>query len=168
MESGIDFTELNDFLEDGKITATKFNNLIYDILVDMGEIIVAKAKDRTPVDTGALKASWGLRTEKIRGFWTTLRSRKTGKMVSKKLYIRTGHVTRKGYEHGYVHRETMGVVISNPQDYATQIENGFVKDNGDWYEGRHMLKNSLDEIKPQLPGYYEIYFANFKKENGLE
>ena len=164
MESGIDFSELDAFIAKAEITKTQYNDFIYRFLVDMGELIIGKAKEKTPVDTGALKASWGLRTQKTVPHKVMLYSSYYGRPIEKTLYQRDGSVTRAGTARG----KEMGVTLSNPQDYATQIENGFVKSNGDWYSGRHMLKNAIEEVKPRLPLYYEIYFSDFKRRNGLE
>lgn len=164
MKSGIDFSELDAFIAKAEITKTQYNDFIYRFLVDMGELIIGKAKDKTPVDTGALRASWGLRTQKTVPHKVMLYSAYQGRPIEKTLYLRDGSVTRAGTARG----KEMGVTLSNPQDYATQIENGFVKNNGDWYSGRHMLKNAIEEVKPRLPLYYEIYFSDFKRRNGLE
>lgn len=160
----IDFRELDDFINKAEITKTQYNDFIYRFLVDMGELIVSKAKEKTPVDTGALKASWGLKTEKTTVQYLVLKSSKTGRLVPKKFYVRSGHVTRVGTDRG----KYMGIRITNPQEYATEIEDGFVKSNGDWYEGRHMLKSAMNEMQAKLPAYYEVYFYDFKRRNGLE
>ena len=65
----------------------------------------------------------------------------------------------------------ISIEIKNPMEYATEIEYGHVikRNNVEigWYEGRFMLKSSIDEIKRQLPLRYEEKFARFCMERGL-
>lgn len=66
----------------------------------------------------------------------------------------------------------ISVEILNGMDYATDIEYGHrIVVNGSeigWYEGRFMLKISIDEIRRQMPARYQLEFKKFCKEHGLK
>lgn len=59
----------------------------------------------------------------------------------------------------------ISVEILNPMEYATEIEYGhrIVRNNMEvgWYEGRFMLKISIDEIRRQIPLRYQAEFKKF-------
>ena len=163
MDYGIDFSELDDYLVLLKqITREQYDDFIFNFLVDMGNLIVAKAKLKTPVDTGALRASWGLGTQSLSSQEVMMYSRYYEHEIPKIKYIRNGSVTTVGKRSG----KDMAITITNPQKYATEIENGFMTSFG-WYEGRHMLLDAINETIPSLPAYYDVYFDIFKAVNGL-
>ena len=65
----------------------------------------------------------------------------------------------------------ISVEILNGMDYATDIEYGHrIVVHGSevgWYEGRFMLKISIDEIRKQMPLRYQKEFKQFCIEHGL-
>lgn len=68
--------------------------------------------------------------------------------------------------------ENLEIEIMNPMEYATYIEYGHrIVRNGieiGWYEGRFMLKISIDEVRAQMPSKYRNAFYKFCKEKGIE
>lgn len=68
--------------------------------------------------------------------------------------------------------QSLEIEILNPMEYATDIEYGHrIVRNGieiGWYEGRFMLKISIDEIKAQMPARYRNAFRKFCKEKGID
>lgn len=67
--------------------------------------------------------------------------------------------------------KNISIEIKNPQEYATEIEYGHrIIRNGTevgWYEGRFMLKTSIDEIRKQIPHRYIKEFNAWCKRNGI-
>lgn len=67
--------------------------------------------------------------------------------------------------------KNLQVEILNPMEYATDIEYGhrIVRNNIEvgWYEGRFMLKTSIDEIKAQMPSRYNEEFKKFCEAKGI-
>ena len=104
----------------------------------MANEVLRETRPKTPVDTGALKSAWTL-----------------------------GNVTSFG-------RDIM-VEIINPMEYATDIEYGhrLVAGTGEkkvevgWYEGKFMLKTSIDNVQSKMPAAYDIAFKNFCKQHGI-
>ena len=67
--------------------------------------------------------------------------------------------------------KNISVEILNGMDYATDIEYGHrIVVHGSevgWYEGRFMLKISMDEIRKQMPIRYQNEFKKFCIEHGI-
>lgn len=86
--------------------------------------------------------------------------------------VDTGELKRH-WELGDIHGEgeNISVEILNAMEYATDIEYGhrIVVDGSEvgWYEGRFMLKISIDEIRKQMPARYQVEFKKFCLEHRL-
>lgn len=80
---------------------------------------------------------------------------------------------RRSWELGDIKGEgrNISVEILNGMDYATDIEYGHrIVVHGSevgWYEGRFMLKISMDEIRKQMPLRYQKEFKQFCIEHRL-
>lgn len=80
---------------------------------------------------------------------------------------------RRSWELGDIKGEggNISVEILNGMDYATDIEYGHrIVVHGSevgWYEGRFMLKISIDEIRKQMPSRYTEEFYAFCLEKGI-
>lgn len=65
----------------------------------------------------------------------------------------------------------ISVEILNGMEYATEIEYGHRIVRGGvevgWYEGRFMLKISIDEVDAQMPARYDKAFKLFCLERGI-
>lgn len=162
MAGSIDFSELNNFYKNMKVTEGQYNKFLKEFLIESGELVIGKAKENTPVDTGALKASWGIQTEETVPYETELYSGYYGKKIPKTLYRRIGGKIAEGVG------TSMSIVLSNPQEYATQIEEGFIKNNGEWYEGKYMLKRAIEQVRVAMPSNYNIKLDEFKTKMRLK
>lgn len=86
--------------------------------------------------------------------------------------VDTGQL-RRSWELGEVQGEgqNISVEILNGMEYATYVEYGHrIVVNGSevgWYEGRFMLKISIDEVRKQMPLRYEKEFKTFCMEHNL-
>ena len=136
MAFGINYKELSAYVSSITLMNNDFNKFLREFLLEMADRIIArvKRKDRTPVDTGALRRSWEL-----------------------------GDIQGSG--------RNISVEILNGMDYATDIEYGHrIVVHGSevgWYEGRFMLKISIDEVRKQMPLRYQNEFKKFCIEHGL-
>lgn len=67
--------------------------------------------------------------------------------------------------------KNISIEIKNPMEYATEIEYGhrIVRNGAEvgWYEGRFMLKISIDEIRQQMPHRYIKEFNAWCERNGI-
>lgn len=101
---------------------------------------IEDTQSRTPIDTGTLFDSWKIRED----------NKQTG-----------------GYEDS-THSVTLfsdpSIIATNPkypdgEYYSDKIENGFMRTNGKYYKGKHMLKLALTQVPKNLK-------ANLKKNLG--
>lgn len=158
MGFNLDMKELLEYSRNLAKGSDDFEDFLKDFLIEMANRIIAKTKPRTPKDTGALRSSWGIETEKTKVIEST---NDQGRKILKT--IRTGDIKYNGKE--------ISLVLSNPMEYATEIEYGHrIVRNGvevGWYEGKFMLKTSIDEVKRQMPLRYKIKFENWCERNGI-
>lgn len=154
----LDMKELLKYSKKLAKASDGFEDFLKDFLIEMANRIIAKTKARTPVDTGALRSSWGIETEKTKVVKGT---NNQGRKMLKT--IRTGDIKYNGKE--------ISLILSNPMEYATDIEYGHrIVRNGaevDWYEGRFMLKTSVDEVRKQMPHRYVKEFNAWCERNGI-
>ena len=86
--------------------------------------------------------------------------------------VHTGEL-RRSWELGDIKGDgrNISVEILNGMDYATEVEYGHrIVVHGSevgWYEGRFMLKISMDEIRKQMPIRYQNEFKKFCIEHRL-
>ena len=134
----VDFSQLEKFVKDMKITEKDFNKFLEDFLFRMALEVLRKTRPKTPKDTGALRNAWTL-----------------------------GSITSSGRD--------ISIEILNPMEYATDIEYGhrLVAGTGEkkvevgWYEGKFMLKTSIDNVQSKMPAAYDIAFKKFCKQHGI-
>lgn len=135
----VDFLDFEKLIKDMKATEQDFNKFLRDFLLRMAQEVLRETKPKTPVDTGALKNAWAL-----------------------------GDITGSGKD--------IAVEILNPMEYATDIEYGhrIVVGTGEnkrevgWYNGKFMLKTSIENVQRKMPAAYEIAFKNFCKAHGID
>lgn len=158
MGFNIEFRDLIEFHRKVLGASEGFEDFLKDFLIEMANRIIAKTKPRTPVDTGALRSSWGIETEKTKVVKGT---NKQGRKMLKT--IRTGDIKYNGKE--------ISLILSSPMEYATDIEYGhrIIRNGAEvgWYEGRFMLKTSIDEIRKQMPHRYIKEFNAWCERNGI-
>lgn len=154
----INYDQLKKYEKDLKEVYGGIDNFLKSFLIEMAERVIAKTKPRTPVDTGSLRNAWGIETSK-----TSIEEVKDGDKIVKRV-IQEGDIVFNGNE--------VSVILSNPMEYATEIEYGHrIVSNGmevGWYEGRFMLKISIEEVQRQLPARYAQKFTKFLKEKGID
>lgn len=136
MGFNVEFRDLIEFHRKLLGASEGFEDFLKDFLIEMANRILVrvKRKDRTPVDTGALRNSW-----------------KLGNLISD--------------------GKNISVEILNGMEYASYIEYGhrIVRNGAEvgWYEGRFMLKISIDEIRKQMPHRYIKEFNAWCERNGI-
>ena len=138
MGFSVNYKELSAYLSSITVMKDEFHSFLKKFLIEMANRVIAKTKPRTPKETGALRSAWEL-----------------------------GEISGVG--------ENIYIEIKNPMEYATDIEYGHrIMGHGSsvgiefgWYEGRFMLKISIDEVRRQMPLRYQSRFKEFCKENGL-
>lgn len=170
MGFSVDFSELEQLVNDMKITEQDFNQFLYNFLLEMAYRVIARTKKKTPVDTGALRNAWAVETDKVTEKTVSRKSKRTGKKKDVSAFKQEGDIIVSG------EGKTLAVVLSNPMEYATDIEYGhrIVVGTGEnkrevgWFDGVFMLRTSIDVIQAQMPLRYEKAFKEFCKQHGIE
>lgn len=160
----VDFSQLEGYVKSMKVSQRDFESFLYNFLLRMAEEVIRETKPKTPVDTGALRASWAVeKTEKSSS--TAMLKGKTGQMAKRTLFSQSGSVVVSGKG------KLLSVVISNPQEYATEVEFGCPKKkNGvevGWRNGVFMMTTSIENVQKRMPSAYETAFNEFCRRHGI-
>jgi hypothetical protein len=123
------FIELVNKLNDAKILVP---NAIDYALEETGGTCVEDTANRSPVKTGTLQASWEINPD----------TKQTGGNSEDDI-------------HSLEIQSNPEIIAIHPEHpdgeyYPPLIENGFMKKNGEYYVGVHMLKNSVTLAKANL------------------
>lgn len=140
----VDFSELKKFEMQMKITSQDFNNFLRKFLLEMALRIIRLTKKK--------------QAGKVNPIYTAF---DTGYMTSQ------WDISQVFGEGRYIFVE-----FTNNAEYATEIEYGhrIVRGNIEvgYYNGRFMLKTSIDEIDKEMPARYQEKFHKFCKQRGLD
>ena len=132
---GVNLKEFNQLQDKISKMNNEFENFLKEYMVEMAEMVIAKAKRKTPVGT---PESTGIPN-----------------------YV--GGTLRRNWQIGDVRRvgNNIEVEILNPTEYATEVEYGHRIMGGaghsievGWKDGRFMLTTSVNEIRAQMPLRY--------------
>lgn len=150
---GFDYSQYEKFVNNLQIATDDFQTFLKKFLLEMAQRVVAKTKLKTPVDTGALRASWGIGSQHIE-----LNSR----IDSFGNDIITLDTEKSQIADISVVGNYLQVTIWNAMEYASYVELGHGA-----YKGRFMLTISIDEVQQQMPKRFEKQFQEFLKEKGV-
>lgn len=143
MGFSIDFKNFDKFVKSMNTMERDFNNFLQKFLIQMANRVIAKTKSKQAGHEG----------EEFKAY-------DTGAMTNA---WQLGNISGSG--------KNLEVEILNPMEYATDIEYGhrIVRGNTEvgYYNGRFMLKTSIDEIKAQMPARYDEEFKKFCEKRGL-
>lgn len=146
---GMNLTQIRRFQRNYEKVKNEFRDWLADFLIIEGNKAVNLARNRTPVITGALKASWAVGDQKLK---KTVNEQ--GKIVSEV----EQEATRESLK---VAGNVYYVTISNGMFYASFVEYG-TKRMG----GKYIITRSLDEIRRELPSRFNNEFEAFLKRLG--
>lgn len=153
----IDTRELDKYLKDLKIAQKDYNDFLASFLLKEADEVVELAKEKTPVDTGALKDSWNVVTSKGSSYHIERRyGQHSRRWYNKKIYDYKGVKNIRGTG------KSVEVDVENNQDYATQVEYG-----GPNNEASYMLTKAIDQVQSNSRNDYNFEFERFKKEHNL-
>lgn len=158
MAKEFDFSEFEKYVKNFEKATNEFDTFLKKFLLQQAQRAIASAKKRTPVDTGALRASWGIGNQTI-----ALKS----------------NIDSEGHENVTLDMENSTVVditvvgdnlevtIWNGMEYASYVEYGHTTTNGNWVDGYFMLTISIDTVQRAMPGRFQKAFMQFLKERGV-
>lgn len=150
MKSGFDYKEYSKWVENLGIAKSDFRLWLKQFLLKEAQRVVAKAKRRTPVDTGFLRNAYGIGNQKLA--FRTASNNYSIKLDTEKSDIASIKVIGN----------VLQVEIWNLADYASFVEYGHHS-----YEGKYMLTISIDEVHRQIPARFNKEWLLFLKEKGV-
>jgi len=153
-----DFSELEAFCNRWKSTfeGDGFTNFIKQFLLDMANKVVGiiKSNPNHPVDTGAMRAMWGIGSQKM-----SITVSGTGMIEVDPESAQVTDINVVG--------ENLEVVIWNGMDYSSFIEYGARNRDGTWREGFFVMTFAIDDVQQQIPIRWEAAFSEFILSHGL-
>lgn len=153
MAKEADFSQFEKFAKSWQDTYEDFDNFIKVFLLEMALRAVAKIKPRTPVDTGALRNTWGIGDQALQVGRTTEQAKSA---FEQKATIDSVNVVGNNFE----------ITIWNLMDYASFVEFGHRTPGGGWVEGRFMMTISIDEVARQIPARFNKAFKTYLASKG--
>jgi len=154
MSREVDFSQLEQFFQNFNNAYNDFEDFLKKFLLEMALRAIAKIKQRTPVDTGALRAMWGIGSQNL-----VIRTNTGTGMVEidpERAQVASIDVVGDSFE----------VMIWNGMDYASFIEFGARNVDGSWREGFFMMTVSVDEAQRQIPSRFDKAFLQYMKSKG--
>ena len=150
MKNGFDYKEYEKWIEKLGIIKEDFQLWLRTFLLEQAQRVVANGKPRTPVDTGYLRNSWYIGSQKI----VQKENYETGKAEIDESKSDVASIAVIG--------NYLEVEIGLGADYASFIEYGQRS-----YQGRYMLTISIDEVQRQLPARFNKEWLQFLKSRGF-
>lgn len=137
-KGSFDFSEYEKFVKSLGDADKDFELFLTDFLVEMGQRVIARTRENTPVKTGALKASWMI-TDVGKDYITI------GSPMEYSAAVEYGHV-------------------QEPGRFVPAIGKRL---KASWVNGRFMLTIAVDDIQKQIPKRFEKAFQQFMKSRGV-
>lgn len=155
-KSDFDFRAFEKYVKNFEKITEEFNVFLKTFLLQQAQRCVSSAKKKTPVDTGAMRASWGIGNQII-----SLRSTGKGNSVEfdpENSTIADINVVGNNFE----------VTIWNGMEYSSYIEYGHSTTSGGWVEGQFILTISINDVEKAMPSRFQTAFKTFLAERGVK
>ena len=153
MKDGFFYDEFEKWVKDLDVAEEEFETFLKQFLLEQAQRVVRAAKERTPVDTGALRASYQIGGQEIALSYSV---DKDGK---EHFDLDTEH---SQVEDISMVGDNFEVIISNPMEYASYVEYGHRS-----YQGKYMLTISIDEVAQAMPARFEKQFRQWLVSKGV-
>ena len=181
MKSGFFFDEYEKWVKDLGIAEKEFENFLKSFLLEQAQRVVALAKDRTPVDTGALKAAYQIGGQEIAFKTITGEDGKEHIPIDKNTGKEIFEIDENKSQIADISLvgDNLEVIIWNPMEYASYVEYGHDQEVGRFVpaigkrlvkphvEGYHMLTIAVDLVNQAMPTRFKRQFLQFLKSKGV-
>lgn len=157
-KDGFDYSEFKKYVDNFEKMTEDFDNFLKTFLLQQAQRVIASAKRKTPVDTGALRASWGI------GNQTLILKSSIDEFGKENVSIDT---EKSSIVDIQVVGNNFEVTIWNGMEYASYVEYGHSTTSGGWISGHFMLTIAISEVERAMPKRFETAFQNFLKERGV-
>lgn len=174
--NGFDYKEFEKWAKQLGVATDETHEWLKMFLLNEAQEVVARAKMRTPVDTGALRESFAIGDQHI-----VLMDDPTGKMGVRSKDKPAQVINEEestNFTTGSVSNDIQ-VTIYNPQEYASYIEYGHDQEVGRYVpaigkrlknphvEGYYMLNKSIDEVQQGMTDRLYSQFEKYVKSKGV-
>lgn len=149
-----DFSELERFFKNFNDAYSDFDEFLKKFLLEQALRAIAKIKPRTPVDTGAMRAMWGVGSQSL----VVRTNTGTGLVEVDPERSQVASIDVVG--------DTFEVWIWNGMDYASFVEFGARNVDGSWRDGYFMMTISIDEVQRQMPARFDKAFKRYLQSKG--
>ena len=153
-----DYSQFERYVKKFEKTVTEFDTFLKQFLLEQAQRCVRNVKLNTPVDTGALRASWGIGNQKL--------VLKSNIDVEGKLNVSfdaehstIADITAVG--------DNLEVTIWNGMEYSSYVEYGHSTKGGGWVNGYFMLTVAINDVERAMPARFKTAFAKFMHERGV-
>lgn len=154
MSREADFGQLEQFFENFQNAHDDFDEFLRKFLLEMALRAIAKIKEKTPVDTGALRNTWAVGNQAVQI------GRTNAQPISEFEQAATLESVR-------VVGNELEITISNAMDYASFVEYGHRLRNGAWRNGFFMMTIGVKRIQREIPERFSKEFAQYMRRNGV-
>lgn len=158
MKSSFDYSEFESYVKNFEKMTKDFDNFLKKFLLQMAQRVVSRCVKRTPVDTGAMKASWGIGSQKL-ALTSNIDVFGDLKVALDTKNSQVADINVIG--------SNLEVVIWNGMDYSSFVEYGHANRDGSWREGFFILTVAIDEVQRQIPARFQRAFEIWVKEKGV-
>lgn len=150
-------SDLEEFTKNFKkaFNDDEFKKWLKKFLLKEAYRVVNRAVKRTPVDTGALRASWAVGSEHKRLFIDET----TGKYSSD---FNSVFANRTNIDDVEISNGNFIITISNSMEYASFVEYGTAKQRG-----KFMVSIPIREVANEMPDRFNDAFSKYIKERGF-
>lgn len=163
MKSYFDYDEFSEWAKKFGIAKSDFRLWLKQFLLQEAQRVVAKGKRRTPVDTGFLRNSWYIGSQKIQQKDKTTKSGKTVYSKKSGKAMQVIDMEKSDITSIKVVGDVLQVEIGLGAEYASFIEFGQRS-----YQGKYMLTLSVAEVQKQLPARFNKEWLIFLQEKGVK
>lgn len=153
-----DYKDFEEYVTKFEKMTRDFETFLKTFLLQQAQRCINEAKKNTPVDTGALRASWGI------GSQTLVLKSSLDEFGKQNVSIDTENSTIADIS---VVGDNFEVTIWNGMDYASYVEYGHRTTSGGFVQGVFMLTISIDKVSRAMPSRFQTAFKQFLKERGV-
>ena len=153
--SEFEFNEFEQFVDNWNAVYRDFEEFFKTFLLEQAMRVIAKVKPNTPVDTGAMRAMWGIGSQEL-----VVRTATGSGLIEV-------DPERSGIASIDVVGDNLEVAIWNGMDYASFIEYGARNLDGSWREGIFILTIAVDLINRQMPARFDRAWKQFLMQRGV-
>ena len=157
-KQNFDFSQFEKYVKSFESMTREFDTFLRNFMLQQAQRCIRNAKLKTPVDTGALRASWGIGNQNL-VFKSNIDAEGNYNVSLDAENSTVADISVVG--------DNFEVTIWNGMEYASYVEYGHSTPGGGWVQGQFMLTISIAEVERAMPSRFQKEFKRFLKERGV-